>query len=306
MAEDCRISASVFHHPKYLKLRKRLGDSGCLALICLWAWTSVNRSDGSLAGMSDEDIELAAEWLGKPESLVRTLVEVRFMDGMAGLRSIHDWATHQPFVCTRGERIARARRAAAARWGVAGDDAPSMPVACPEDAPSMLDSQFSNAHHTTPPAPPNPTKSKNKTLPAPPSKTTSEHGSPDSSKKKLSDRKPPLPAWMPLEQWNAFLEMRRNQRATTTDYAERLLLSRLTNLREEGQDAAAVLNQSTVNSWKSLFPVKGTRDGNGHRRSLSEQAAESVAGAARLFEAKADELEHAFSNGIRGGRKASA
>jgi hypothetical protein len=45
--------------------------------------------------------------------------------------------------------------------------------------------------------------------------------------------------------------------------------------------------------------------GNG-RRSLAEQAAESVAGAAELFDAKAEELERAFGGNVRGGRKASA
>jgi hypothetical protein len=155
LAEDCRISASLFQHPKYRKLRRRLGDSGGIALICLWAYTARERSDGSLAGMSDEDIELAADWTGEPDALVRTLVDLRLVDGEAGARCIHGWAEHQPWVVSRGARIDQAKRAAAARWGTStGVNASSIQIHAPStqiDAPSIRNDASSNAPNPTQP-----------------------------------------------------------------------------------------------------------------------------------------------------------
>jgi hypothetical protein len=67
-----------------------------------------------------------------------------------------------------------------------------------------------------------------------------------------------LPEWIPVEQWNAFIEMRKSKKASPTPYATKLLIKRLDSLRKEGQNAAKVLDQSTANCWKDLFPVRNS------------------------------------------------
>jgi len=116
MADDARISTALPQHPKTKKLRRRIGDGGCWSLVCLFLWTAANRWDGSLSDMSDEDIELAADWAGEPGAFVSALVDVGFIDGDSGTYAIHDWQDHNPWAASRGQRQEAARAAAAARW----------------------------------------------------------------------------------------------------------------------------------------------------------------------------------------------
>jgi hypothetical protein len=68
-----------------------------------------------------------------------------------------------------------------------------------------------------------------------------------------------------------------------------------------------ILSMTKVRKHFDALELKmAQKGGRGNGRSLSEQATESVAGAARLFDAKAKELERAFGNNLRGGRKARA
>lgn len=83
-----------------------------------------------------------------------------------------------------------------------------------------------------------------------------------------STHKPPraaqehaLPEWLPAEQWADFVEHRKQLKAKLTDRAITLALKELTKLRDAGHDPAAVLEQSVVNGWKGVFPIKG---GNVH------------------------------------------
>lgn len=94
---DARLSASFPTHPKTKKLMRRLGAAGPWALVCLFLWARMNRPDGDLRGMADEDVELACDWSGDEGSLVAALVSVGFVDGAEGERRIHDWAEHQPW-----------------------------------------------------------------------------------------------------------------------------------------------------------------------------------------------------------------
>ncbi len=70
-----------------------------------------------------------------------------------------------------------------------------------------------------------------------------------------------LPDWIKKETWDAFKEMRLRARAPLTERAKALVCSRLSSLRAAGDDPNEVLNQSVMNSWKGVFPLKG---GNGH------------------------------------------
>lgn len=87
---DARISTAFPSHPKTKKLARRLGPAGPLACMYLFLWAAANRSDGDLAGMSDEDIELAVDWDGDDGVFVSEMVAVGFLDGDQHSRAIHD------------------------------------------------------------------------------------------------------------------------------------------------------------------------------------------------------------------------
>lgn len=64
------------------------------------------------------------------------------------------------------------------------------------------------------------------------------------------------PAWVPADAWAAFVEMRRKIRAPLTNHAAKLTVDELDSLRANGDDPAAILNQSVMNSWRGIFAVK--------------------------------------------------
>lgn len=106
---DARIATRLPTHPKMKKLIRRLGDGAAWKLICLWLWTADARPNGDLSGMTDEDIELAADWTGENDLFVATLADLRFLDGAAGARRLHDWADHNPWVNGADLRSAKAK-----------------------------------------------------------------------------------------------------------------------------------------------------------------------------------------------------
>lgn len=65
-----------------------------------------------------------------------------------------------------------------------------------------------------------------------------------------------IPDWMPVQQWEAFLEMRQRIRKPATAYAQKMLISKLSELKDQGHHPAAVLGQSIMNSWQGIFPLK--------------------------------------------------
>lgn len=111
MNTDARLSIGFPSHPKTKKLIRALGSDGPWYLVRLWLWTSQNRADGDLRGISDEDIELAVDWPAKPGALVAALVELRFVDSTEGARRIHDWQQHNPWAAGHKERSDIARKA---------------------------------------------------------------------------------------------------------------------------------------------------------------------------------------------------
>ena len=68
-----------------------------------------------------------------------------------------------------------------------------------------------------------------------------------------------LPTWLPMPEWNGYIAMRKKKRAVMTDRAIELRLADLKTMLDEGQDIAAVLDQSTANGWTDVYPVKEKR-----------------------------------------------
>lgn len=192
MATDARLAVGLATHPKTKKLVRRLGGEGAWRLVCLFLWCAANRPNGNLAGLSDEDIELAVDWAGGEGELVATLCDVGFLDGDEFCRTLHDWEEHNPWVAGSEARSDKARWAAlckkhgrneaarrmpeyAERIGVAGgehasdcpshtvstdsavlESASSTPVAVPESASSMPLAESSTAPSPSPSPSPSP------------------------------------------------------------------------------------------------------------------------------------------------------
>ncbi len=69
-----------------------------------------------------------------------------------------------------------------------------------------------------------------------------------------------LPDWVPKAEWEAFDEMRKATGHKMTDKARVIAIRELDKLRSAGNDPAAVLNQSTMKSWRGLFGVARQAD----------------------------------------------
>lgn len=73
----------------------------------------------------------------------------------------------------------------------------------------------------------------------------------------------PLPDWLPLSDWNDYLEMRNKKgKGKATNRAKQLVIIKLDELRRSGQDPGAILQQSIINSWTSVFEIKGNYNAN--------------------------------------------
>ena len=67
---------------------------------------------------------------------------------------------------------------------------------------------------------------------------------------------PEVPDWVPAEAWVGFVDMRRRERHALTPRAAKLVLAELGRLRDAGADPGAVLDQSTRQGWRDVFPLR--------------------------------------------------
>lgn len=119
MNTDIRLLCTFPGHPKTVKLRRRLGAEGPLALIYLWAYCGEYRPDGRLTNMDAEDIAIAAQWEGEPEHLINELLALHFLDrDPEGVLLLHDWAQHNAYAAHAPQRSASAQRNARLKWGL--------------------------------------------------------------------------------------------------------------------------------------------------------------------------------------------
>jgi len=65
-----------------------------------------------------------------------------------------------------------------------------------------------------------------------------------------------LPEWIDKETWTAYLEMRSAKKKPPTVKAVELIIKKLDDLRLAGQDVKEILNQSIINNWTGVFPLK--------------------------------------------------
>jgi len=74
--------------------------------------------------------------------------------------------------------------------------------------------------------------------------------------KALSKEKIEMPEWMDVDKWNAFVEMRNKRKKPLTEYAKRLAINSLIEMRESGQPIDVVMDKAIMNSWLSFYPLK--------------------------------------------------
>lgn len=95
------------------------------------------------------------------------------------------------------------------------------------------------------------------------------------ARKRAEDFTPP--GWVPSKEWGEFLESRKKHPPTVR--AKELLVIELGKLRDTGNDPAKVLEQSTRNGWRDLFPLRSGNGGSQANRklSLSEESERDLA-----------------------------
>jgi uncharacterized protein YdaU (DUF1376 family) len=114
--------------------------------------------------------------------------------------------------------------------------------------------------------------------------TREEHSSLRSEARKRTPDDVTVPDWVPVVSWRAFVQHRKDIRKPLTAKAAELAIAELENLKAQGHEPAAVINQSIVSRWAGLFPLKGgshvkpTGTGNaGRSLSAPERVAAAIA-----------------------------
>lgn len=111
---------------------------------------------------------------------------------------------------------------------------------------------------------------------------------------KRAGARDPVPDWVDPDVWAAFVDSRRAQRAPFTDRAAELIVAKLAQLRDTGQDPNACLLQSVERGWRGVFPVKpppgGHREGD-FRPAGKPSLVDRVARACDEWEAGLDVLD---------------
>jgi hypothetical protein len=265
MGLDMRIDTGLPRHPKTKRLMRRLKADGFFALISLFAWVRENKSDGSMIGMSDEDIELAIDWMGEPGAFVAAAAEVGFLDGEEGDRSIHDWHERQPFAATASARSEKARLAGLiSRYGEEKGrkmfhayQARSLKNDDSESKTGNSELTGDNAESTQPPDY---------------ESTTSQLGSPKSSTPSLpslpsTPTKAPkraraaafdplsltLPLWLPADSWAKWVKHRREKKAALTESTAEAQIEKLGEMRIAGHAPKGVIDWCVFKGWQGLF-----------------------------------------------------
>ena len=73
------------------------------------------------------------------------------------------------------------------------------------------------------------------------------------SKKGKVNNKIKIPDWLDLEVWN---ELKKYRKAKFTFYAQKLAITKLEKLKNEGHDPTLVIQQTILRGWSGLFPIK--------------------------------------------------
>lgn len=85
-----------------------------------------------------------------------------------------------------------------------------------------------------------------------------------------------LPEWINPEAWQDFTDMRKKIKAPMTEKAKQMVINKLDSFKTDGHNITEILNQSTMNSWKSVFPVKSNGKQQQLEKSKKRQSVETL------------------------------
>ncbi len=106
-----RVDSSIAGHPKELELGVALKDPNAIAYVLrLWSWTQIYAPLGCFPKTRADQVEAFCRWHGERGQLIKTLVEVGFVDAEQRTYLVHDWPELQGKLVERSQRDAEAKR----------------------------------------------------------------------------------------------------------------------------------------------------------------------------------------------------
>ncbi|MDY0274776.1 MAG: hypothetical protein RBR42_04960 [Desulfomicrobium sp.] len=337
MNSDIRLKVSFSNHRKRKKLQRLLGAEGVLAFIDLMLAAAAHRPNGVFTGYDLEDIAIDAQWDGDAKEFVDTLLAVGLLNETEQGLAIHDWIDHNAYAADAEIRSGEGRfgnlkkyyphRAAeleAQGIGVisaedyarikdeesgivkaetvAPDSVPDRPRLAPDSPPGRYPSPPAPA-----PAPaPDPTPDPIKKTPQPPLEggvVPEKNPTPVSVARDIAGEGPLLEAFLD------FHEMRQKIKSPMTVRAVQLLFSRIDSLARTEQEKIKLLEEATMNSWKSVYPPKKPPgNGNGkdgfvvleNGQEVSETTAHNLRIAKKVLEEKLNGKKSSYFNSVGG------
>lgn len=219
----------------YLKDTRHLSteEHGAYLLLLMTAWTS----DGALPADDDRLRRLTGMDAKAWKASRSVLLEFFTRDGDTWRHKRVD----SEIIKARdisAERSEAGKRGAAARWG-----SPDGNCHSPANGKRMAKPLTSEKQTDAPSPSPSPLEEE-----------------PDGSPSKSAGARFALPDWVPEAEWLGFCEMRRRIKAPLTDRAKGGIIRELSKLAEDGHPPGRVLDQSTTNAWRGVFPLKDGTD----------------------------------------------
>ena len=92
--------------------------------------------------------------------------------------------------------------------------------------------------------------------PANDQQTTTNNKGNKGNKENNKDNTIELPEWLDGTLWNDYLEMRKSIKKPATLKAQKIAINKLVEFKEQGSNPNAIVEQSIMNSWQGLFPLK--------------------------------------------------
>ena len=74
-----------------------------------------------------------------------------------------------------------------------------------------------------------------------------------------------------IEVWNKFKDMRKKIKKPMTEYAEELIIKELDKITNNEDTQIAILNQSIMNSWQGVFPLKNKPTATTPAKAMTEE-----------------------------------
>lgn len=96
----------------------------------------------------------------------------------------------------------------------------------------------------------------------------------ETQKEKQAKEKFCLPEWVPVFEWDGWIDMRKQMRKPATEMAKGIAVKRLQKLRDSGEDILEVMQTAIEKNWLTFYAVNKNSNGNGHQPPPIEDALE--------------------------------